>query len=63
MLKVLEKSETLDEQEQADDDVKDLVNAGGDTGGLEELADAWRFLGSWSQQTTALLDILALWNK
>ena len=30
---------------------------------LEGLAEAWRFLGSWSQQTTALRDISALWNE
>ena len=40
----------------------DLVNTAGNTGGLEELAEAWRFLGALSQQTTALRDILALWN-
>ena len=31
---------------EADDDVGDLVDAGGSTGGLEELAEAWRFLGA-----------------
>ena len=35
MLKVLEKSKTLEELEKANDDVGDLVDAGGDTGGLE----------------------------
>ena len=45
-LEELEKSETLEELEKADEYVGDLVDAGGDTGGLEELADAWRFLGS-----------------
>ena len=30
---------------------------------LEGHAEAWRFLGSWSQQTTALRDISALWNE
>ena len=63
MLMVLEKLKTLEELEKADDDVGDLVDAGSDTGGLEELADAWRFSGSWSQQTTALWDISALWNE
>ena len=61
--KTLEMSESLEELEKGNNDVGDLVDAGGDTGGLEELADVWRFLGSWSQQTTALLDISALWNE
>ena len=28
------------------DDVEDLGDAGGSTGGLEELAEVWRFLGA-----------------
>ena len=61
--KTLEMLESLEELEKADEDIGDLVDAGGTTGGLEELADAWRFLESWSQQTTALWDISALWNE
>ena len=61
--KTLEMLESLEELEKANDDIGDLVDAAGDTGGLEELADTWRFSGSWSQQTTALWDISALWNK
>ena len=38
----------------------DLVDTAGSTGGLEELAEAWRFLGVVSQRTTALRDISAL---
>ena len=61
--KTLEMSKSLEELEKADNDIGDLVDAAGNTGGLEELADAWRFSGSWSQQTTALWDISALWNE
>ena len=63
MLEARKKSETLEELEKANEDVGDLEDAGGDTGGLQELADAWRLLGGWSQQTTALLDISALWSE
>ena len=56
MLEARRKPETLEELEKADEDIGDLGDAGGDTGGLEDLANAWRFLRSWSQQTTALLD-------
>ena len=61
--KTLEMLESLEELEKADNDIGELVDAGGNTGGLEELADTWIFFKSWSQQTTALWDILALWNE
>ena len=53
----------LESLEEAGDNTGYLLDAGGDTSGLEELADAWRIFGSWSQQSTALLHILALWNE
>ena len=40
-----------------------LVDTAGSTGGLDELAEAWRFLGALSQWTTALRDNSALWNE
>ena len=51
------------EELDADDDAGDPVDTAGSTGGLEELAEAWRFLGVLSQRTTALRDISALWNE